>query len=202
MAYNRALDLILAAVSMQQSGKIEHAARLFERAASHESAPSALNIINAFNEKQTQTASKSVKASASRTSVQAARQRLAVTAAAWPFRVNATVGNVGDELHVDVEENDLREVQEADFEEDFELMGLDDASDEELIMSAAEDDDEDADEAEEEEEEEEDDKTSESARFTRTLRNLQASRELAAKKPAAKKKAPFGGKKAPPFKKK
>lgn len=212
MAYNRTMDLVTAALIQHRNGEHEKAAVLFDRAAAHESAESAMTILNAFNAKQVQakvapvTAVKAAKADPSAKAAKEVASRLRQTAAAWPFSVTATAGQVGEELHVEVEDQDMREVQEADMATDFDDMGLglDDMDDDALLTAAADEDDEDKEDEDEEEDDEgekEDDKKEESstARFARTLRNITASRELAAKKAGKK---PFGGKQAPPFKKK
>lgn len=210
MAYNRTMDLVTAALIQHRNGELEKAAVLFDRAASHESAESAMTILNAFNAKQVQakaTPAKTVKAAKADPSAKAAKEvasRLRQTAAAWPFSVTATAGQVGEELHVEVEDQDMREVQEADMATDFDDMGLglDDMDDDALLTAASEDDEEDSEDDEEDKDEDEGEEKKEessTARFARTLRNITASRELAAKKAGKK---PFGGKQAPPFKKK
>lgn len=173
--YVKALDYMVCATQAYSQGKFELAAKLLKAAAAHPSIKEAASLIDSFNDRQLTQARLELAAKAKKKPAAKKKTR----SSAWPFPVEAGAGpdtpaaDDLDELGIEVETNDgLREVQEADFDEDG--LGEGDEPNLELedidTLDASADNDED-DEGGEEVTEEED---VEQARFIRALHNSRA----------------------------
>lgn len=173
--YVKALDHMLVAAQAYRQGKFELAAKQLEAAAAHPSFVLAHKLINQFNE-----GGLAVEAAAKKKKVvkKPARKTKAST---WPFPVNAEAEGFSTddngELGIEVEENDMREVQEAAGEDDLDYLGELSLDDElsELETSEAE-----GEEGEGEEDEAKEDGI-EQARFVRALRNQRAQKTAASR---------------------
>lgn len=122
--YNRALDLLCAAVEYSAAGKTIKAAQAFAHAVKDPSITAAKKMVNAYNSA----------AFAKETSVKSAvTRRLTAT-----NDLGVDADDAGEEFRIKPEENADREVQEADFSDDEDFDGDEDAD-----MLASDMDDED-----------------------------------------------------------
>lgn len=121
MKYNRSLDLLCAAVTCRQEGKIDQAAKLFESAVKCSSISAALKIVEASNSK------------AHANLLRASRLKAGTDSVGEPDQ------DVGNELKIEPEENNERIVQESamdDGDGDECEASLDDMDDEDDEVEA------------------------------------------------------------------
>lgn len=124
MKYNRALDLLCAAVEASAKGDPIKAAKLFSAAVGDPSIVQAKRMVNKFN----------ATAYAKTRRVSAAQLRMSAS------DEGVDEDTVGEEFRIEPQENMGREVQEADFDE----MGMEDEfGEEDVVLSEDMDDDED-----------------------------------------------------------
>ncbi len=156
MKYIQSLDLLAGAMIQLRAGNQEKAARLFQRAAKHPSAASAIAAIDSTNQRAIKASKAKVRAGVAKKST---LQRI------WAADLNPDLdtGIAGEDLREVVDNSeDLPVVQEGGFDEDEDF-------DDELA----------SDEGEYEEDEEDDDapvaeSKRQQARFAKIMKNIQA----------------------------
>lgn len=178
--YVKALDYMSCAVQAYRQGRFEQAATLLKAAAQHPSRVQASKLIDDFNNRAIAAAKKSK-----------GKKRKA-KAAAWPFTVRSNSeplpADDNQEYGIEPDQNNMREVQEAD-DLEGDGLGLDDTAedlDEDLEEALAQLDEtlddeggETANDDEGEGDAEDEPEAVEQARFIRALRNSRAQRASA-----------------------
>lgn len=176
--YLKALDHMSVAAQAYKAGKHQEAAKHMAAAVAHPTFATAMAVIDRFNDKQVQAMKLELAAKAKKKPAKKPAAKRSVKSAAWPFPVTAEAEGFStddnEELGIEVEENDDRQVQEADaLEGDETELSLDD---EESLESSAAEADEENDSSEEEVEED-----VEQARFIRALHNARAQKTAASR---------------------